>query len=190
MASGPRRAQDVFTATLELLAARGFDGLTIEGVAERCGVNKTTIYRWWPSKAALVAAALAEGAELDLDVPDTGTLRGDLAALVGAVVALLTEPPAAGIALAALGAAARNPELAAHARAFFADRLARERPVSTVPPRAANWHRAPTRCCSWTCSPAPSGSGRPSAASRSRTASRARSRSSSTARPPAPDRPP
>ncbi|MFD0901723.1 TetR/AcrR family transcriptional regulator [Actinomadura sediminis] len=68
-----RRAQDVFTATLDLLTARGFDGPTIEGVAERCGVNKTTIYRWWPSKAALVAAA--------------------------------------------------------HARTFFADRLARERPV-------------------------------------------------------------
>ncbi|RSN71133.1 TetR/AcrR family transcriptional regulator [Actinomadura sp. WAC 06369] len=129
MASGPRRAQDVFTAALDLLAARGFDGLTIEGVAERCGVNKTTIYRWWPSKAALVAAALTEGAELDLSVPDTGSLRGDLEALVRSLVGLLTEPPAAGIALAALGAAARNPELAAHARTFFADRLARERPV-------------------------------------------------------------
>ncbi|MFV2171778.1 TetR/AcrR family transcriptional regulator [Actinomadura sp. LOL_016] len=129
MATGPRRAQAVFTTTLDLLAARGFDGLTIEGVAERCGVNKTTIYRWWPSKAALVGAALTEGVELDLDVPDTGGLRGDLEALVRTLVALLTEPPASDVALAALGAAVRNPELAEHARAFFADRLARERAV-------------------------------------------------------------
>ncbi|MGK5559138.1 TetR/AcrR family transcriptional regulator, partial [Actinomadura kijaniata] len=64
MTRGPRRAQQIFDATLELLAAHGYRGLTVEGVAERAGVNKTTLYRWWPSKAALLGAALTHGAPL------------------------------------------------------------------------------------------------------------------------------
>ncbi|GAA1557206.1 TetR/AcrR family transcriptional regulator [Actinomadura kijaniata] len=129
MTRGPRRAQQIFDATLELLAARGYRSLTVEGVAERAGVNKTTIYRWWPSKAALLGAALTHGTPLDLAVPDTGSLRGDLEALTRRVLDLLTRPPAADIAVAFLGAAAGEPELAGHAHAFFADRLARERAV-------------------------------------------------------------
>lgn len=126
---GPRRTQAIFDATLELLADRGYDGLTIEGVAERSGVNKTTIYRWWPSKAALLGAALIEAPLLDFEIPDTGSLRGDLDALMRAALALLTTAPTADIALAALGATSRSPELASYASAFFANRLARERPI-------------------------------------------------------------
>ncbi len=126
---GPRRAQAIFDATLELLADRGYDGLTIEGVAERSGVNKTTIYRWWPSKAALLGAALIEAPLLGFEIPDTGTLRGDLDAVMRAALALLTNPATAGIAVAALGATSRSPELASYTRAFFADRLAREGPI-------------------------------------------------------------
>ncbi|MEV4188745.1 TetR/AcrR family transcriptional regulator, partial [Streptosporangium canum] len=100
----PRKEQQIFRATLELLAGKGYDGLTVEGVAERSGVNKTTIYRWWPSKAALLAAALVEADLLAMEPPDTGSLRKDLEALVQGVAALLTRPPAADIAVAALGA--------------------------------------------------------------------------------------
>jgi AcrR family transcriptional regulator len=125
----PRRAQAIFDAALELLADKGYDGLTIEGVAERARVNKTTIYRWWPSKPALLGAALIDAPLLGFEVPDTGSLRGDLEALVRIGLTLFTTPPAAQIAVAALGAASRSPELAAHARAFFADRLDRERPI-------------------------------------------------------------
>ena len=125
----PRRAQEIFNATLELLADKGYDGLTIEEVALRSGVNKTTIYRWWPSKAALLGAALLDAPLLGFEMPDTGSLRGDLESLVRAVLTLLTNPPAAHIVVAALGAATRSPELSAHARGFFADRLARERPI-------------------------------------------------------------
>ncbi|MFD0467130.1 TetR/AcrR family transcriptional regulator [Nonomuraea thailandensis] len=78
----PRKQQEIFDATLRLVAERGYDGLTVEGVAERSGVNKTTIYRWWPSKAALLGAALVESDVLGFDSPDTGSLRGDLVALV------------------------------------------------------------------------------------------------------------
>lgn len=88
----PRKEQQIFQATLELLAAKGYEGLTVEGVAERSEVNKTTIYRWWPSKAALLAAALVKADLLAMEPPDTGSLRGDLEALVQRVVALLTRP--------------------------------------------------------------------------------------------------
>ncbi|MGW0431720.1 TetR/AcrR family transcriptional regulator [Micromonospora sp. NPDC003197] len=126
---GPRRQREIFDAALSLLAENGYERLTIEAVAEHSTVNKTTIYRWWPSKAALLGAALVGTPTLRFDVPDTGSLRGDLEALVEAVLALLTKSPAADIAVTALAAAAHSPELAAHARAFFADRLARENPV-------------------------------------------------------------
>ncbi|MFI9048168.1 TetR/AcrR family transcriptional regulator [Streptomyces sp. NPDC053427] len=126
---GPRKAQEIFDATLTLLAARGYEGLTIEGVAEKSGVNKTTIYRWWPSKGALVGAALTGARRLDLVLEDTGSLQGDLEALLRAVVTLLTVPPAADIAVPALGATTQSPELALHVRDFFAERLARERIV-------------------------------------------------------------
>ncbi|MEV4242437.1 TetR/AcrR family transcriptional regulator [Streptosporangium canum] len=125
----PRKEQQIFRATLELLAGKGYEGLTVEGVAERSGVNKTTIYRWWPSKAALLAAALVEADLLAMEPPDTGSLRKDLEALVQGVAALLTRPPAADVAVAALGAAVHRPELAAATRRFFADRFAREEAV-------------------------------------------------------------
>lgn len=124
-----RRQQEIFATTLELLAERGYDGLTVEGVADRVGVNKTTIYRWWPSKAALLADALLEARTLDFPTPDTGSLDGDLAALAAGIAALLTTPPSADVAVAALAASVRRPELADVAQRFFADRLARERPV-------------------------------------------------------------
>lgn len=126
---GPRKAPEIFDATLELLAEKGYDGLTVEGVAQRSGVNKTTLYRWWPSKGALLGAALTGARQLDLAPPDTGSLRGDLEALLRTVVTLLTAPPASDIAVSALGAVTHSPELAVHVRDFFADRIARERPL-------------------------------------------------------------
>ncbi|MFC4115291.1 TetR/AcrR family transcriptional regulator [Nonomuraea zeae] len=123
----PRKQQEIFDATLRLVAEKGYDGLTVEGVAERSGVNKTTIYRWWPSKAALLGAALVEADVLGFEPPDTGSLRGDLVELVEGIQRLLTEPPSSDIAVAALGAAVRHPELDAHR--FFADRFAREREI-------------------------------------------------------------
>ncbi|MEW9527280.1 TetR/AcrR family transcriptional regulator [Microbispora sp. NPDC049125] len=125
----PRKKDHILTATLELLAEKGYEGLTIEGVAGRSGVNKTTIYRWWPSKAALLGSALIDARVLDFEVPDTGSLRGDLQALLRGTARLLTTPPASDVAVAALGAAVNSPDLAMAAKAFFADRFAREMPV-------------------------------------------------------------
>ncbi|MEU8686651.1 TetR/AcrR family transcriptional regulator [Streptomyces sp. NPDC048611] len=126
---GPRKAQEIFDATLDLLAEKGYEGLTIEGVAQRSGVNKTTIYRWWPSKGALLGAALIGARQLDFTPPDTGTLAGDLTALLRTMVSLLTEQPASDIAVSVLGAITQSAELALPIREFFADRMALEQPV-------------------------------------------------------------
>ncbi|MFF0545105.1 TetR/AcrR family transcriptional regulator [Nocardia thailandica] len=126
---GPRKAAEIFAATLALVTDKGYDGLTVEAVAARAGVNKTTLYRWWPSKDALLAAALVRSPLLAFTLPDTGSLRGDLRALAEGIVGLLTGPDSAAVIGPVLAAAPRRPELAELGRAFFADRLARERPI-------------------------------------------------------------
>ena len=82
---GPRSQQvveKVREATMAELARVGFPGLTIEGVAKAANVNRTTIYRRWPSKAALLLAVLEPGLERFDHDPDTGSLGGDLLALM------------------------------------------------------------------------------------------------------------
>ncbi len=67
----------VLGATQELLVEVGFDRLTIDAVAERCGMSRATIYRRWNDKAALVVAAASQ-LFTSPPVPDTGDLRTDL----------------------------------------------------------------------------------------------------------------
>lgn len=83
----PRSAQAhkaIIDATLELLAEEGFQGLSIEAVAARAGVGKTTIYRRWSSKEELVIDAIRH-VQIDVPVMDTGNFRNDLAALLKTV---------------------------------------------------------------------------------------------------------
>ncbi|TMK61041.1 MAG: TetR/AcrR family transcriptional regulator, partial [Actinobacteria bacterium] len=95
---GPGRPRDasrdraILAAALQILQEEGYRGLTIDGVAARAGVGRPTIYRRWPSKPALVVAALVEAAELALPVRDTGSLRGDLIAVQRRQVALMNSP--------------------------------------------------------------------------------------------------
>ncbi|GAA0470968.1 hypothetical protein Ade02nite_34250 [Paractinoplanes deccanensis] len=69
-------------ATLGELSRVGFAGLTVEGVARAAGVNRTTIYRRWPSKAALLAAMIEPVLERWDGDPDTGSARDDLLTLM------------------------------------------------------------------------------------------------------------
>ena len=68
----------VFEVTLEQLARVGFEGLSIPEVAALAGVNKTTIYRRWPTKSDLVREAIGFSLERTHVAPDTGNLRSDL----------------------------------------------------------------------------------------------------------------
>jgi AcrR family transcriptional regulator len=81
----------VLQATLDELAERGFAALTVEAVADRSGVHKTTVYRRWGNAEGLVAEALALCAEQDWQAPDTGSLEGDLAGLTAELVYYFTR---------------------------------------------------------------------------------------------------
>ena len=74
--------QAVLQATLAELMATGYRALRIEDVATRAGVNKTTIYRRWPTKAELAREAIGTIADRFPPLPDTGALRTDLLGLV------------------------------------------------------------------------------------------------------------
>ena len=79
------RDAEILESALDVLAETGYDGMTIDMVATRAKAGKATLYRRWPSKPELVLDAVAcmKGNDIDLGaLPDTGTLRGDLVAMV------------------------------------------------------------------------------------------------------------
>src|SRR5208282_1654323 len=84
-----RSHQAILKAAMELLTEVGYRGVTIEGIAARAGVGKQTIYRWWPSRAAVVMEASVRAAADSAPDPDTGTLETDLQKfLAGSFVSL------------------------------------------------------------------------------------------------------
>lgn len=82
-------ATKVLSATRELLAEGGVQRLTVEGVAARAKVAKTTVYRRWRSKDELALAVLVEMVDQIVDVPDLGDVRAELVALVDSAVEIL-----------------------------------------------------------------------------------------------------
>ncbi|MUL74803.1 TetR/AcrR family transcriptional regulator [Mycolicibacterium sp. CBMA 226] len=93
MVRGMEREQAVLAATAELLVERGYAALTTDAVAARAGASKATIYRRWPNKAQLVRATLdAADAARNASIPDTGSLRGDLFAVMDTVAANVADP--------------------------------------------------------------------------------------------------
>ena len=110
----PRSAEAdeaIHEATVELLANDGYAGLTMSGVANRAGVSTATLYRRWSSKLELVVDVLAAGAE-ESPVPDTGTLEGDVRALLQGFVERTRTTQSTAIMAGLIGEVERNPELA------------------------------------------------------------------------------
>jgi AcrR family transcriptional regulator len=112
------RDPEILEAALDVLEETGYDGMTIDMVAARAKAGKATLYRRWSSKADLVLDAVVcmKSRDIDLDaLPDTGTLRGDLLAMVKTPSIRESERKLkvmAGIA----SMIARSPELAAAAQ--------------------------------------------------------------------------
>ncbi|KAB8146066.1 TetR/AcrR family transcriptional regulator [Chloroflexia bacterium SDU3-3] len=107
-----RSKEKVLQATSELLAEHGVSGLSVDDVARRSGVAKTTIYRHWPTRTDLVVDAcfhLGTHAE----VPDTGTFVGDVHALMMTIATLLTTARWSSVMPSIIDAAERSPDLAA-----------------------------------------------------------------------------
>ncbi len=111
------------------LSSSGYEAVTIEGLAEAAGVSKQTIYRWWPSKAAILGEALLEGSLPAIDLPMTDDLAADLralftvqddgetVALARALIAVTATDPELGVRL--------NERLAAPIREWTTERMAR-----------------------------------------------------------------
>ena len=83
-----RRA--ILDAALSLCDEISYPRLTIEGIAARAGVSKKTIYRWWPSKGAVLLEAVIDRAGVVANHPDTGDLVADILTQLKAVIGLLT----------------------------------------------------------------------------------------------------
>ncbi len=109
---GPPLMDAVLACTLDELARAGVDGLSVDRVARAADVNKTSIYRRWPTREALAAAAF-ERVLVDVEVrlPDTGSLRGDLRAALALIAGAMTSSPGRALARTAF-AASLAPELA------------------------------------------------------------------------------
>ncbi|OBF50488.1 hypothetical protein A5787_08140 [Mycobacterium sp. 852002-50816_SCH5313054-b] len=115
MVRGEARADAILDSALELMAATGYDRLTIDAVAARAGASKATIYRRWPGKPELVMAALSRHGTAATAEVDTGDLRGDLAQAITQMRDSLASQDGALI-LGLLNAMRENGELAEHVR--------------------------------------------------------------------------
>src|SRR5262249_7797371 len=115
-----RVRQSVLQSAFAVLIQEGFEAFTIAGVAQRADVHETSIYRRWGSRTALALEACLYFAEDALEIPDTGSLRTDLAPLLPRVVALPTPPP--GQALLALSVS-QDPDAIATRRDYWRTRF-------------------------------------------------------------------
>ncbi|EWS99618.1 TetR family transcriptional regulator [Intrasporangium oryzae NRRL B-24470] len=102
----------VLTTTLELLTESGLGGLTMEDVAKRSGVAKTTIYRHWSNRNALIIDACLRMTDGDEEPPDTGSLEGDLRAILTELAHLLATAKWSSIMPSIIDAAEREPDIA------------------------------------------------------------------------------
>ncbi|MFF9037331.1 TetR/AcrR family transcriptional regulator [Streptomyces sp. NPDC014892] len=105
------RDRALLDATLAVLTESGYGALTTAAVAARAGVSTATLYRRWPSKEVMVVDAAAAYAKELTAQPDTGTLEGDLRALLRDKAASLTGSEG-GVLRTVIGEAAYSPSLA------------------------------------------------------------------------------
>ena len=128
---GPKVRAAVLAATLAELTEGGYAALTVDNVAHRAGVHKTTIYRRWPDRESLIVDALTDHIAIDVPIPDTHAIETDLRELARSLVNMLTSPTGQAIIATMLSDAARIPGVADARRRLFDDRLRRAEPVIT-----------------------------------------------------------
>jgi AcrR family transcriptional regulator len=107
------------------LIDNGYTGTTVERVAARAGIAKTTIYRRWGGLDGLLADLMAEQAAREIPVPDEGSLDADLRALARAVVASLRDPAIKAAFASVVAAAVQNPSAREVLSRFIAARTAK-----------------------------------------------------------------
>lgn len=122
-----RRA--ILAAALAQLAAAEGRTITVDSIASAAGVGKQTIYRWWPSKGAVLLEALLDRARADVPIPDTGSVHTDFLAVVESTFSGAQQDPTAAALRALVREAARDPHLAELLGAFTAGRRAAVREI-------------------------------------------------------------
>jgi AcrR family transcriptional regulator len=128
---GPKVRAAVLAATLAELAEQGYANLTVDNVARRAGVHKTTVYRRWKDRERLVADALTDHVAAAMPIPDTGSIDADLRQWARSLVRWLTSPTGRAVVATAMSDATRAPDIANVKRRFFDDRFRRALPVVT-----------------------------------------------------------
>jgi AcrR family transcriptional regulator len=118
----PRIDDAVLGATVELLGSSGYADLSVDAIAKRAGTSKPAIYRRWPSKAHLVHEAVFPISEAT-ELPDTGSLAGDVREMVRRSTAVLTTPAARAAMPGLLGEMATDPSLHTKLLGRFGDVL-------------------------------------------------------------------
>ncbi|TKG72257.1 TetR/AcrR family transcriptional regulator [Prauserella endophytica] len=113
----------VLGAALAELVDAGYHGLTLDGVARRAGVHKTTVYRRWGTRETLLLDAIRERAQTHVPIPDHGSLRADLFDLARAAIANLRTPEVGALVRAAVALAPHDPAVARAGTAFWSERL-------------------------------------------------------------------
>jgi len=111
----------ILDAAAELLLLRGLGAVSMDAVAERAGVSKATIYRWWPSKEMLALDALLDWAASTAPPRDTGSLRGDVLALIRPWVREIRRRPFGPVIAAFVNKAQADPEFADAYRTHFVE---------------------------------------------------------------------
>ena len=126
---GPKVRAAVLAATLSELTETGYAAMTIENVAQRAGVHKTTVYRRWQSREQLVADAVTELAGTRVPFPDSDYIGADLRALARSLVRFLASPVGHAVTAVMLSDAGRIPEIADAQRSRFEARYRQAEPV-------------------------------------------------------------
>ena len=117
----------ILKAASEIVMATGLAGMTIEGVAERAGVGKASIYRRWPSKGALAFDAVADTILATQRTPNTGSLEGDLREVAEKWVRGSNNPRGGRTVAHLIGELQSDSDLAAFWPERFVNRLRIER---------------------------------------------------------------
>ena len=136
-----RARQAILRAAADLLLDEGAAQVSMDAVAERAGVSKATIYRWWPSKERLALDALLEWAATGSSPRDTGSLRADLLSLVRPWVREIRRRPFARVIAELLTEAQSDPAFAEDYRRHFVEQ--RRAPMRAAFERAIARGEAP-----------------------------------------------
>jgi AcrR family transcriptional regulator len=114
----------ILDAAMTLCARGGYASLTMKAIAAEAGVGRQTVYRWWPTRGAVLLEALGEVGETLGAPPESGDPTADLRLFLDRTFALAAKAPMADVLLGVLSDAFADPELARALRGYIATRRA------------------------------------------------------------------